>query len=272
MNQHTEANNINRFLGYSNLYDQNRPIPPSDIVKILTNYLQAAPQRVADVGCGTGLSSFIWLNNANEIIGVEPNDDMLEVAIANWNAQEKPASIQFVKALSTKLPFTSESIDIITCSQSFHWMEPQATLREFARVLNKGGVFAAYDCDWPPSFNKEVEESYKRLISQAEVLVEQLSTKEDQTYKWNKEEHLLQIRKSGLFSFAKEIVFHNWETCDADRYGNIALSQGSLQTALKLGANDLKDSITKFRNQVERVFAGKEHDILFYYRMRIAVK
>ena len=41
------------------------------------------------------------------------------------------------------------SADIVTCSQSFHWMEPEPTLAEIARILRPGGVFAAYDYDWP---------------------------------------------------------------------------------------------------------------------------
>lgn len=52
--------------------------------------------------------------------------------------------------MSDDLGLPDDSVDIITCSQSFHWMEPQSTLREFARVPRPGGIFVAYDCDWPP--------------------------------------------------------------------------------------------------------------------------
>jgi len=83
---------------------------------------------------------------------------------------------------------------------------------------------------------------------------------------------LIQIQKSGLFRFAKEIVFHNWEQCDATRYTNIALSQGALQTAIKLGADDLHQAVENFRNQVVDAFAGETLDVLFSYRMRLAIK
>ncbi|MBS4201684.1 class I SAM-dependent methyltransferase [Bacillus sp. FJAT-49732] len=266
------TNNIERFLGYSQLYDQNRPIPPDDIVKILTRYFGQRPKRVVDVGCGTGLSSFIWLQQADEIIGVEPNDDMREAAISQWRAQQEPKNLRFMKGLSDHLELESESVDILTCSQSFHWMDPQPTLREFARVLCNGGIFAAYDCDWPPTFTKEVEESYQSLISLAESRVAELAQADQLAFKWNKEKHLQQIRDSGLFLFSKEIVFHHWERCDAFRYANIALSQGGLQTALKLGANDLQDAINEFQSQVHQAFAGQSQDILFSYRMRLGIK
>ncbi|GIN58253.1 hypothetical protein J8TS2_25720 [Lederbergia ruris] len=270
--QGIRANNVERFLGYSQLYDKNRPVPPADVVHILTRYLSQAPNRVVDVGCGTGLSSFIWLDQAKDIIGVEPNDDMRETAISHWRAQQEPENLRFVKGLSDQLDIDADSVDILTCSQSFHWMDPQPTLREFARVLRVGGVFAAYDCDWPPTFTKEVEEHYQTLIALAESRVAELAPAGQLAFKWDKNKHLQQIRESQLFSFSKEIVFHQWERCDATRYANIALSQGGLQTALKLGADDLHKEIQAFQHHVQQAFNGQAQDILFSYRMRLGIK
>lgn len=272
MANNIHTNNVERFAGFSVLYDESRPTPPKEVIQILTRYLSYKPKKLVDVGCGTGLSSFIWLGHAHEIIGIEPNDDMRQVAIDNWQAQKKPNTLRFEKGLSHQLQLESDTVDVITCSQSFHWMDPQPTLKEFARILKPGGVFAAYDCDWPPTFNKDIEESYRKIIAFADTRVSQLSLEEKRAYKWNKEEHLQQIRQSGLFSFSKEIVFHHWEMCDANRYTNIALSQGGLQTALKLGEKELPALVNKFRTQVEKAFDGKSQEVLFSYRMRLGIK
>ncbi|WP_251550383.1 class I SAM-dependent methyltransferase [Neobacillus muris] len=265
-------NNIERFTGFGSLYDQNRPSAPNEVVKIITAYLKGRPKLVMDVGCGTGLSTFLWLNEADEIIGVEPNDDMRNVAVSHWEALQKPLSLKFVKAYSHQLGMPDETADIITCSQSFHWMEPESTLKEFARVLRPNGVFAAYDCDWPPACDWRLEEHYNRLYALVDHKLAQLLPHESKAHKWDKEKHLYQIEQSGLFSFAKEIVFHNWETCDAVRYANIALSQGGLQTALKLGVKELEGAFEEFRSHVEEVFSGETKDILFSYRMRIGIR
>lgn len=270
--EHVNSNNIERFTGFANLYDRNRPSPPQEVIKILHTYLGEKPRNVVDIGCGTGLSSFLWMNDSVNIIGVEPNDDMRKVAITNWERINKPSNIHFTKGLSHQLELASESIDIITCSQSFHWMEPQSTLHECARVLRSGGIFAAYDSDWPPTFNWIVEEQYKKLINLAETRARQLADVEKHPHKWNKEKHLQQIEESGLFRFSKEIVFHNWELCNADRYANIALSQGGLQTALKKGANELHKEVEHFKNNVTEAFAGKAQNVLFSYRMRLGIK
>ncbi|WP_462412856.1 class I SAM-dependent methyltransferase [Neobacillus sp. Marseille-QA0830] len=268
----SNRNNVERFNGFSSLYDQNRPSAPNEVVKIVTTYLKDRPKLVVDVGCGSGLSTFIWLDEAEKVIGVEPNDDMRKVAEWHWEEAQKPSGLTFVKALSHQLGMSNETADIITCSQSFHWMEPQPTLKEFARVLRPNGIFAAYDCDWPPTCDWNLEQQFMKLYDLADARLSQLLPSERQAHKWKKENHLQQIQQSGLFSFTKEIVFHHWEKCDAARYANIALSQGGLQTALKMGVQELETAFQDFKNHVEEVFSGETKDILFSYRMRLGIK
>lgn len=69
--------NIDRFLGYQNDYDRYRPEAPPMVIELLTSYLGHRPAHVADIGCGTGLSTFLWKDAANAVTGVEPNPDML---------------------------------------------------------------------------------------------------------------------------------------------------------------------------------------------------
>ncbi|GIP10999.1 class I SAM-dependent methyltransferase [Paenibacillus macerans] len=265
-------NNVDRFNGFGTLYDQSRPQAPEEVAKILTMYLGRAPEHVADVGCGTGLSTMIWLKHAERVIGIEPNDDMREVALSRLRETGAQEKLTFVQGLSDQLPLESASVDIVTCSQSFHWMEPQPTLREFARVLRPGGVFAAYDCDWPPAIAPELEQAYERLIDFADQRASELAESGKQAYKWPKDKHLQQIRESGWFHFSREIVFHHWESCDACRYANLAFSQGSLQTALKLGDGEVAAAAERFRNEAIQAFGGETREILLSYRMRLGVK
>lgn len=272
MLEQTRSNNINRFKGFGDIYDQNRPSPPQEVISILEGYLGTRPEVVVDVGCGTGLSTLLWFQEAGQTFGVEPSDDMRAVAEQKWRSLGEPEGLRFIKALSHQLPFEDQSADIVTCSQSFHWMEPESTLREFARVLRPGGIFAAYDYDWPPTFHWEIEAAYMKLNALADSLAGSLPPAEQQARKWSKNQHLTHIRNSGLFRYTREIVFHSRETCDAERYANLALTQGGLQTALKYGATQLSEEADRFRDKVNQAFAGKQYDVLFGYRMRFGIK
>ncbi|MEF3302437.1 class I SAM-dependent methyltransferase [Paenibacillus sp. GYB003] len=264
--------NIDRFTGFEHVYDRFRPTAPRPVIDILTTYLGRSPSLVVDVGCGTGLSTFVWRGSAARVVGVEPNADMIGQARAKLAALDGAGSISFVQGYSNKLELESESADIVTCSQSFHWMEPVSTLREVSRILRPGGIFAAYDCDWPPTIHWTVEQGYNKLIEKADAIVDRLADKRDKAVKRDKERHLQQLRDSGAFRYTKEIVFHNAEQGDAERYVGLALSQGGVQTALKLGTNELDAEIAAFREAAERFFAGRTLELLFGYRMRLGVK
>ncbi|CAG7644378.1 2-methoxy-6-polyprenyl-1,4-benzoquinol methylase, mitochondrial [Paenibacillus solanacearum] len=264
-------NNIDRFTGYGDVYDKNRPQAPQALVQVLTSYAGGKPSLVLDIGCGTGLSSFVWKDHAEQVIGVEPNADMIGKAQDNLR-RSGLSHISFAQGYSNQLDAASGSVDIVTCSQSFHWMEPESTLREVARVLREGGVFAAYDCDWPPTIHWSIEEAYERLVSKADVIIARLAHEDDRAIKRDKSQHLANLRKSGVFRYCKEILFHNIERFDAERYVGLALSQGGVQTVFKLGSSELDEDIEAFRTLVAQYFNGSAMDVLFSYRMRVGVK
>jgi hypothetical protein len=80
------------------------------------------------------------------------------------------------------------------------------------------------------------------------------------------------MNDSGVFRYTKEIVFHNMEECDAERYVGLTLSQGGLQTVFKMGATDLDAAIEAFRGDVDSHFRGRTLEVMFSYRMRLGVK
>ncbi len=272
--------NVERFSGFEEEYDRYRPAAPRLVVEILTKHLGRKPTVVVDLGCGTGLSSFIWQEHADRIIGVEPNDDMIGKAREKLRRLGGADRLSFVQGYSNQLDLEGESADILTYSQSFHWMEPQSTLKEAARVLRRGGIFAAYDCDWPPTVHWEIEDHYLRLMDRVEAITAAPTGQKDivtksTVKKWRKEDHLKNMNESGVFRFTKEIVFHDRQPCDAGRYIGLALSQGGLQAVQKAGpafAAGLNEEIAAFRERAEKFFRGATLDILFSYRMRIGVK
>lgn len=260
--------NIERFSGFSELYDENRPKPPEIVTGILMQYLNKTPELVLDLGSGTGLSTFIWCGKAKKIIGIEPNDDMRNQA--GIKAAEKCVmNVIFKKADAYNTGLDHRCADIVTCSQSFHWMEPTRALKEIARTLKPGGIFAAYDCDWPPVAGHIPEKAYNNLLEAAREKLGQIPDKK-KAVQFPKEEHLKNIRESGYFNYCREIVFHNMESCPPERFIRIALSQGAVQTLLKDCPEQVEDDIRVFRQKVLENW--KENMITVSYRMRMGIR
>ncbi|WP_149359535.1 methyltransferase domain-containing protein [Lolliginicoccus suaedae] len=93
--------------------------------------------RVADVGCGTGIvavEAARRVGPSGTVTGIDPNAGMLAVARA------KDPSIHWIAALAEELPLEDGSVDALTCqfAMMFFTDQPRA-LTEFARVLRPGG-------------------------------------------------------------------------------------------------------------------------------------
>ena len=150
--------------GFADHYDAYRPSPPAVLLEALARYAGGPPlRRVVDLGSGTGLSARAWSSRADEVVGVEPNPKMLAVA----RAQTAEPSVRFVEAFAADTGLEDGAADLVTCSQSFHWMDRAATLAEADRLLRPGGVFAAYDYDMPPLVHPEVDAAFAEHLTAA---------------------------------------------------------------------------------------------------------
>lgn len=259
--------NADRFSGFADVYDSSRPEMPLYPIEIIKKYLGKAPDTVIDLGCGTGLSSIIWRGNCKKLIGIEPSDDMLSQAV-----EKADETLSFRKGFGHDTGMSDSCADVVICSQSFHWMEPRSTLKEINRILKQGGVFATVDCDWPPVCSLNAEKSYSIMYKKVKQIESDNPEVRDSFIRYPKDEHLSNIKASGYFSYAREIVFSNREKCNADRLIGLLLSQGSTQAILKRDPDAILDNLERFKSCVKTDFGDTEHDIEFSYRMRIGIK
>jgi ubiquinone/menaquinone biosynthesis C-methylase UbiE len=104
------------------------------------------PARILDVGCGTGV--FAERVRAAlprvEVYGVDLVSEMLQKGLARWRLHR--GHVLPVQGDSERLPFLSESFDIVTCSNSFHHYPRQdRAVLEMRRVLKPGGRLMIVD-------------------------------------------------------------------------------------------------------------------------------
>jgi ubiquinone/menaquinone biosynthesis C-methylase UbiE len=98
-----------------------------------------ADSVVADIGSGTGILTKHFVDKARYVFAVEPSPEMRQQAVKELARYSSFHSIE-AQAQATTLP--DQSIDLITVGQALHWFEPEATKREFLRILRPGGWLA----------------------------------------------------------------------------------------------------------------------------------
>jgi len=269
---HGHAANVDRFDALADCYDAARPTPPQAVVDLLRAY--AKPARfggplslVVDLGCGTGLSTRVWAGGARAVVGVEPNAEMRAKAGA---ASRHLPNVSFRDGSSSETGLPAGAADIVTCSQSFHWMEPGPTLAEADRLLRPGGVFAAIDCDWPPVVDWRVDRAYLAMKDATDAL--QARHPGIRVRRWPKDGHLGSLRECGRFAFVREMLAHGEETGSAERLVNLALSQGGVAALLRFGLTEEELGLAELRRVARAVLGDGCVPFTFCYRVRVGVK
>jgi SAM-dependent methyltransferase len=259
---------IERFTGFADLYDAHRPRPPDVLAEVLTQVARtAAPRLVVDLGCGTGLSTRYWAERAERVIGIDPTADMRRQAEARTSAP----NVSYHPGLSHATGLPDACADLVTCGQALHWMEPQGTFGEVARILRPGGVFAAYDYDWPPTTTHWEAEAAYATLQERVARLEQEYAVGARLPRWAKSEHAGRMRASGAFRYVREMVVHHCEPGNAARLIGLVASQGSVAALRKRGVGDAELGFDVFAATVGRTLGEAEGRWFFSYRLRLGV-
>jgi SAM-dependent methyltransferase len=129
-----------RFTDRVDDYVKYRPGYPREIVKLLhSNCGLADGALVADIGAGTGISARLFLDAGHPVVAVEPNRAMRAAADA-W--LKDYAGYTSVAGTAESTPLGNASVDLVIAAQAFHWFDPVAARREFARILRPHGLIA----------------------------------------------------------------------------------------------------------------------------------
>lgn len=142
------ADRLTRFSDRAGDYARHRPSYPSAAFDAVLADLAADARTAADIGAGTGISARLLADRGFDVTAIEPNAAMRAAAEPNPRIMWRDATGE-----STGLP--DHSLDLILCAQAFHWLNPDAALAEFRRVLRPGGrialVWNIHDESWPAS-------------------------------------------------------------------------------------------------------------------------
>ncbi|HEU5345359.1 MAG TPA: class I SAM-dependent methyltransferase [Ktedonobacterales bacterium] len=262
---------IAHWSGVAPTYDAHRPAAPAVLPALLTQLAETPrPALVVDLGSGTGLSTWLWADVAREVIGVEPNDEMRAQA-ERRAVRERPSAshLRFMGATAEQTGLPDGCADIVTVSQAFHWMEPTATLAEVARILRRGGVFAAYDTVFPPMVTWEARQLFIDFMGR---VYEVAATKGVHVGPegWEKSGHLERMRASGHFRQVEETELHNIEQGDAARYVGLTISMSSVLATGALSAEEI--GLADYQRAVHAALPAEPMPWYFGYHVRLGVK
>ena len=237
-----------RFSSRVENYIKFRPNYPPEIIDFLTEKKILSKQSIiADVGSGTGILSELFLKNGNKVFGVEPNSEMRRAAEKYLEGYPNFVSISS-SAENTSL--LSNSIDLITVGQAFHWFDVDRTKREFKDILKSDGHIVIIWNNRRKS-GKEFSSQYENFILKYGTDYKEVRKNEgkiDDFYQYNKE------------------VFYNYQDLDYEGLKGRLLSVSYIPLEGSANYDNMLNELHHVFNEYEQEGKVKlEYDTEIYY-------
>ena len=236
-------------------YDAYRPSYPPEVIDHLQTLLAGPCEQghgatcaqrdrgrpiVVDVGAGTGIFARQMAARRWRVVAVEPSAAMLRVGIVHRLAADAPpesARLHAVAATAECLPMASESVDLVTAAQAFHWFNPPIALAEFARVLRPGGAMALL---W-----NNRDRSRHPIVDRFEELIRRYNPAHDREYR--DQDWPAKIAQSGRFH---PTTHHRieWEWCiTPDQFVGFSRTISYVRNVIR------RDRLTRFEDDLRNL-------------------
>ena len=118
------------------------PYPPKLIRRVADLVGLGENDRVLDLGCGPGQLAIGFSYFANEVLGVDPEPEML--AIAAEAAKGLASNVRFHEGSSFDIDQSLGRFHLVTMGRSFHWMDRPATLHRLDDMVEVGGAITLF--------------------------------------------------------------------------------------------------------------------------------
>lgn len=130
------------FQGAAWYYSRYRPKYPPVVFDLLSELFQLDGKgRLLDLGCGAGLITIPFRDRFEEVVGLDPDPEMLKEA----KQEAEAVAAKNITWLEQQAEFISPALGefrLITIGRAFHWMQRELVIERIYELLSRDGGVA----------------------------------------------------------------------------------------------------------------------------------
>ena len=151
-------------------YDDVRPeYAPEALARAAEALGLGAGSKVVDLAAGSGKLTRALARRFDEVVAVEPNDEMRGVLAS------RSAGIKVLAGTAERMPLPDATADAVFVGDAFHWFDGTAAVDELARVLRlRGGVALLWNHWWSDGDDRTSNSLDPPLPAEAQELFDEV--------------------------------------------------------------------------------------------------
>jgi SAM-dependent methyltransferase len=152
-----------RFRSAAKYYLSGRPAYASLLIhRVVELCALNATHRILDLGCGPGQLAMAFAPFVREVVALDPEPEMLDVA--RQNCSSAYPNVQFVQGGSGDLSLELGRFQAVTIGRAFHWMDRAETLKVLDGMIEPKGAVVLFGDSHPEVPDNAWHTPYRQLI------------------------------------------------------------------------------------------------------------
>jgi SAM-dependent methyltransferase len=152
-----------RFRTAAQFYLRGRPPYAAGLIRRVVQLCGLdTTHRLLDLGCGPGQLALAFAPFTGQVIGVDPEPEMLRVA--RGEAARSGLHVEFREGSSHDLGTAFGTFHLVVIGRAFHWMDRHDTLARLDKIIEPGGAVVLFGDDHPKVPHNAWGETFERLI------------------------------------------------------------------------------------------------------------
>lgn len=207
-----------------------------DSTKLAINLagLNDSPKKlnIADIGCGTGVSTLTLAKSLNaKITAIDLFDEFLQILQINTQDKKLEDKITTLKASMDNLSFDKESLDVIWSEGAIYNIGFEKGVSYFKQFLKNNGILAVSEITWLTNERpQEIENHWQNEYPEIATASQKMKILEDHGFKL-----------IGYFPLSKECWIDNYYDDLQKDFDDFLARNGDKDDAKLIVENELKE-------------------------------